>query len=134
MRLAATAILVGLGLLGTVGATAEDRGLGLVDPLRFVDARALGPTVAERLAVIQERIQHAIVYPPTARMQQVEGEALVRFDINHDGEPQRVAVHRSSGAPTLDRAAQRAVTHAAPFPWVYGRLEVPVRFALNEHR
>ena len=120
-------------LLGVPGATAEDRGPVEVDPLRLVDAASLGPTVAERLAVIRGLIEQALVYPPAARMQRIEGEALVRFDIDHDGTPQRVAVHRSSGVPTLDRAAQHAVAGAAPLPWVYGRLEVPVRFALEQH-
>ncbi len=54
--------------------------------------------------------------------------------IEHDGTARDVVVHRSSGKPSLDRAATRAVAAAVPLPWVYGRLEVPVRFELSERR
>jgi protein TonB len=101
---------------------------------RFVDAMPQGPSVAARLAQIRRRIQAALVYPPLARMQRVEGEVLVRFAIEHDGTPRDVAVHRSSGKPSLDRAAVLAVAAAVPLPWVYGKLEVPVRFELSERR
>ena len=33
---------------------------------------------------------------------------------------------------SLDRAAERAVSDAAPLPWVYGEVTVPVRFALRD--
>ena len=102
--------------------------------VRFVDAVPQGPSVAARLGEIRRRIQAALVYPPLARMQRVEGEALVRFAIEHDGTARDVVVHRSSGRPSLDRAATRAVAAAVPLPWVYGRLEVPVRFELSERR
>jgi TonB family protein len=97
--------------------------------VRFVDAVPQGPSVAARLAEIQRRIEEALVYPPLARMQRIEGEALVHFAIEHDGTPKDVVVHRSSGKPSLDRAATLAVEAAVPLPWVYGRLEVPVRSA-----
>ena len=67
-------------------------------------------------------------------MQRIEGEALVRFAIEHDGSARDVVVHRSSGKPSLDRAATLAVDAAVPLPWVYGRLEVPVRFELSARR
>jgi TonB family protein len=102
--------------------------------VRFVDAVPQGPSVAARLAEIRRRIQAALAYPPLARMQRIEGEALVRFAIEHDGTARDVVVHRSSGKPSLDRAATLAVAAAEPLPWVYGRLEVPVRFELAERR
>jgi protein TonB len=98
------------------------------------DAVPVGPSVDERLAEIRRRIQAALVYPPLARLQRVEGTALVRFEIGRDGAAREVRVFRTSGKPSLDRAATRAVAAAAPLPWVYGRLEVPVRFALEERR
>ena len=58
----------------------------------------------------------------------------VRFDIAQDGEPHGIVVHDSSGLPSLDRAAEAAVRDAAPLPWVYGRLEVPVLFSLERRR
>jgi len=99
-----------------------------------VDAAPPGPSVEARLAEIQRRIQAALIYPPVARWHKLEGETLVRFEIAHDGEPQEIRVHRSSGAGLLDRAAEGAVAAAAPLPWVYGLLEVPVRFDLDERR
>jgi TonB family protein len=102
--------------------------------VRVVDAVPQGPSVAARLAEIRRRIQAALVYPPLARMQRVEGEALVRFAIEHDGTTRDILLHRSSGKPSLDRAARLAVAAAEPLPWVYGRLEVPVRFELEDRR
>ncbi len=54
--------------------------------------------------------------------------------IAHGGGAREVRVHRTSGLPSLDRAALRAVEAAAPLPWVYGVLEVPVRFELDARR
>ena len=133
MRLGFAALVLGGLLLGNTAA-AQDPPPVSAAPVHFVDATPVGPSLSKRLGVIRQRIQDAIEYPALARMQRVMGETLVRFDIDNQGTPQAVAVHRSSGAPSLDRAAQRAVTSAAPLPWVYGRLEVPVRFALEERR
>jgi protein TonB len=102
--------------------------------VRFVDAAPAGPNVAVRLDEIRRRIQSALVYPPLARLHGVEGEAVVHFDVGRDGRARELEVAASSGAPSLDRAALRAIAAAAPLPWVYGRLVVPVRFALGETR
>ncbi len=125
-------VLVGLLLAAFAAASGQPLANATAAQLRFVDAAPRGPTVAERLAEIRRRIHAALVYPPAARLQRLEGETLVRFGIEPDGTPSAVAVHRSSGMPTLDRAASGAVRGAAPLPWVRGRLEVPVRFALEE--
>lgn len=58
----------------------------------------------------------------------------MRFEVGRDGAAQAVRVFATSGKPSLDRAALRAVNAAAPLPWVYGSLEVPVRFALEGTR
>ena len=102
--------------------------------VRFVDGAPQRPSAAARLAEIRRRIAAATVYPPLARLRGIEGEAVVRFDIEEDGTPSGIRVHRSSGKPSLDRAAAAAVRDAAPLPWVYGRLEVPVRFELGDRR
>lgn len=123
-----------LVLLLAGGAPAPAQELASAAEVRFVDAAPRGPSVAARLAEIRRRIQQAIVYPPVARMRQLEGLAMVRFEIEGDGTPSDIEVHRSSGKPTLDRAAEKAVQNAAPLPWVHGRLEVPVRFELDSLR
>jgi TonB family protein len=105
-----------------------------VAPVRFVDAAPRGPGVEERLAEIRRRIQGALEYPPVARWQRLEGEALVRFQVDAAGSARDVRLAHSSGRPSLDRAAERAVLAASPLPWVYGLLEVPVRFELDARR
>jgi TonB family protein len=121
-------------LLAAAPARAEQVAAAETAAVRFVDAAPPSPSVQARLAEIRRRIQAALVYPPVARIEHLEGETLVRFAIEPDGRAHDVAVYRSSGRPTLDRAALRAVADAAPLPWVYGRLEVPVRFALDARR
>ena len=98
------------------------------------DAVPFGPRLDDRLLVIRERIQAALVYPPLARLRRIEGVAQVRFSIASDGQPRDLVVAGSTGHAILDRAALAAVAAAAPLPWVYGLLEVPVRFELAARR
>jgi TonB family protein len=95
------------------------------------DAVPHGPTLEARLRAIQERVQAALEYPPLARMRRTEGVALLSFAIGADGRAKQIAVAHSSGFAVLDRAAERAVRSAEPLPYVYGRLEIPVRFELE---
>jgi protein TonB len=97
----------------------------------FVDALPRGPSVEERLEEIRRRLQAALVYPPIARAQGLTGVAWVQFEIDREGAAHDVQVARSSGHPILDRAARQTVDRAGRLPWVYGRIEVPIRFALN---
>ena len=95
-----------------------------------VDLAPAGPSVESRLAEIRRRIQAALEYPPIARWQDLQGDALVRFEIGAEGRARDVRVVRSSGVPLLDAAAARAVLAAGVLPRVYGPLEVPVSFEL----
>lgn len=100
-----------------------------------VDASAVGASVDERLAEIRRRIQAALRYPRRARARGLEGVATVGFEIDHhSGLAQAIRLVGSSGHPSLDRAAERSVARAGTLPWVYGWLEVPVRFDLEERR
>ena len=45
------------------------------------DAMPRGPSVAARLAIIREKIQNALEYPPLAQLHDSDGDALVRFEI-----------------------------------------------------
>jgi len=98
------------------------------------DAMPRGPNIADRLAIIREKIQNALEYPPLARLHASDGDALVRFEIDRSGSAQNVRVVRSSGHDRLDASAVRAVEAAGPLPWVYGPLEVPVHFELSAPR
>jgi TonB family protein len=101
-------------------------------PADRVDVVPRGPSVDERLAEIRRRIQDAVEYPPLARRRGLQGVARVGFEIDpHGRRAQGVKLVASSGHPALDRAAERSVVRAGELPWVYGRLEVPVRFALD---
>lgn len=99
---------------------------------RFVDAEPRGPSVEDRLEEIRRRLQAALEYPPIARRQGLEGVAWVRFEIDRAGTAHDVALARSSGHAVLDRAARRTVDRAGRLPWVYGRIEVPIRFSLAD--
>jgi TonB family protein len=96
-----------------------------------VDVRTHGPSVEERLAAIHERVQAAATYPALAQVRRLEGTSVVAFEIDAKGRARDVAIATSSGTPQLDRAATQAVRDAGTLPWVYGRLEVPVRFELT---
>lgn len=100
----------------------------------LVDALPSAPSVDSRLEIIRKRIQAALVYPPLARRHGQAGEVRVRFQISAEGRAQGIETHASSGMWLLDRAAERSVQAAAPLPYVWGRLEVPVRFDLDAPR
>ena len=99
------------------------------DPIS--DAAPQRPTARERLLQIAQRVQGAAIYPPIAQARGVAGEAIVTFEIARNGAPERVRTQQSSGSVSLDRAAERAVTRAAPLPWIHGEVTVPVRFVLR---
>jgi protein TonB len=93
-----------------------------------------GPSLDERLVAIQRRVQAALVYPQLARRRRSEGTALLAFEIGADGRARRVVVANSSGFAALDRAALRAVHAVDQLPYVFGRLQIPVRFELTASR
>jgi TonB family protein len=95
------------------------------------DASVRGPTLDARLAEIQQRVQAVLVYPPLAKIRGTQGVTTLGFAIGADGRAKEVDVARSSGFALLDRAAEHAVRAAEPLPYVYGRLEIPVRFELE---
>ena len=90
-----------------------------------------GPSASERIAEIHRRIQAVLVYPEMARRHGLSGVSRVRFEVGGEGRAQNIEGAGTSGHGVLDRAARRAVVEVVDLPWVYGRLEVPVRFALD---
>lgn len=95
------------------------------------DALPHGPSVDERLEQIRVRIQAALIYPPLARRLELTGITWLRFSIDPHGAAREVELARSSGHRILDQAARRTLARAGRLPWVYGRIEVPVRFSLE---
>jgi TonB family protein len=126
--MARTALLALIAALLAPAAVADEVAVAHV---RLVDALPPSRTVEDRLDEIRRRIEAALVYPELARSRAETGSVLVRFSIADDGAARDVRMEHSSGRWLLDRAALRAVAEAAPLPWVWGRLEVPVRFALE---
>jgi protein TonB len=127
LGLALAIAVAGAGVAPAAAAEEHPR----VAAVAIVDALPPAPSVAERLARIRERIQAALVYPPSARWRELEGVTRVRFEIDAAGRAQALETTGSSGHWLLDRAALRAVRDAAPLPYVWGRLEVPVHFDLD---
>ncbi len=116
-----------LALLVLLGPAALADGWGSAE-----DAFPEGVSVDARLEEIRRRIQAAVVYPHTARARRLEGVATVGFEIDRSsGLAHGIRLVDSSGHPSLDRAAERSVVRAGELPWVYGHLEVPVRFHLQ---
>ncbi len=99
-----------------------------------MDAVPAGRPLADRLDEIRRRVEGALEYPSLARHRGVEGEAIVGFALDGRRHARDVRIERSSGSPALDRAALRAVSRAGPFPAVYGRIEVPIRFEIDAPR
>jgi periplasmic protein TonB len=61
---------------------------------------------------------------------------VVAFDIARDGTTRNLRIQQSSGIPSLDRSAQRAVIEASPFPmipstWTEDTVPVTMRFDLS---
>lgn len=55
-------------------------------------------------------------YPEEARRRNLHGELELTVTLNRDGSVKAIDVIRSSGEPLLDKAAERIVRLAAPFP------------------
>ena len=55
-------------------------------------------------------------YPQEARRRNLHGELELTVTLNRDGSVKSIDVIRSSGEPLLDKAAERIVRLAAPFP------------------
>jgi protein TonB len=62
-------------------------------------------------------VQPSPDYPSTSRRLGEVGEVHLRVEIDTDGLPRRVSVHRSSGFPRLDESAVAAMraTRFAPY-------------------
>jgi|GEM_PF-3551431 len=86
------------------------------------------------LAIVRQRIERERRYPSSARRAGVEGTATVALEIGSDGSLVSHTITRGSGSFDLDRAAQRMVRRAAPFPTPPStpfRVTLPIEFALG---
>jgi TonB family protein len=99
-----------------------------------VDGAAAPPSVQERIAWIRARLAEVLVYPKTAQKRGIEGTSRIQFVIGPDGRAAEIRTVESSGHVALDRAAEQSAIDAGELPRVLGRLDVPVRFSLDDER
>ena len=99
-----------------------------------VDGASAPPSVQERIAVIRARLAEVLVYPKGAQKRGYEGVSRIQFVIGPDGLAREIRTVESSGHTVLDRAAEQSAIDAGELPRVLGRLDVPVRFSLEEER
>ncbi len=102
-----------LARIGDSGSSRADRPQSLV-----VTARTRYGPAAAYLADWEKRVEAVgnLNYPEAARRQDLTGELMLRVTVDSTGHVEDLRVLRSSGEPILDRAAERIVELAAPFP------------------
>jgi protein TonB len=127
MRILTLGLLV--PIFSAAAALAEDLPQVAARPPAIEAASPYQP-LDERLSEIHQRVQAVASYPLEARVRAESGETWVAFMITPEGMPLGVTTSRSSGFPTLDRAAEEAVRRAGKLPLIYGRVRIPVRFEL----
>jgi protein TonB len=86
-------------------------------------------------AAVKAALESAWIKP---YLEDAQGTAsvVVAFDIARDGTTRNLHIQQSSGIPSLDRSAQRAVIEASPFPmipstWTEDTVPVTMRFDLS---
>jgi protein TonB len=86
-------------------------------------------------AAVKAALESAWIKP---YLEDAQGTAsvVVTFEITRDGTTRNLRVQQSSGIPSLDRSAQRAVIEASPFPmipstWTDETVPVTMRFELS---
>lgn len=129
-------LLLALGLLAAAAPAASEPPNPYLEGATTigVDGAPAPPSVEDRVGLIRERLQAALVYPSIARRRGLEGVSRIQFAIGPDGRAREVRTLASSGHHVLDRAAERCAVDAGELPRVLGRLEVPIRFSLEEER
>jgi TonB family protein len=90
-----------------------------------------GAGVADLLRAIRQKIEHAKVYPETARREGIQGTVEVRFRIAGDGSVEAVEVVRSSGHRLLDEISTQTVRRAGPYPVLAGWIRIPLSYRLD---
>lgn len=106
---------MGQGAGGIVGRGTGAAGAGRA-ALGTGDLNALGDDYLDRL---RRHIRRFMVYPEVAKKQKQQGEGVMTVLLRRDGTVVDVWIARSSGYPTLDQAALKAVRDSSrvpPFP------------------
>ena len=82
---------------------------------------------------IKKRIRQHLVYSPQAKRLGIQGTVTVAFVIGADGQAREATISQTSGHPSLDESALRAVQNASPFPPPpeTARIVIPISFSLK---
>lgn len=85
---------------------------------KFISANTKEYAYAAYMRGWVDRIERVgnLNYPDEARRREMHGELELTVTLNRDGSIQAIDVIHSSGQPLLDKAAERIVQLAAPFP------------------
>ena len=89
---------------------------------KFISANTKEYVYAAYMRGWVDRIERVgnLNYPEAARQRNLHGELELTVTLNRDGSIRAIDVIRSSGQPLLDKAAERIVRLAAPFPQLPG--------------
>ncbi len=109
---------VGDGVSGISGAGIPSSGpsgsgsaVELLSDARGVDFR---PYLTQILAAV--RRNWFAVLPESARLGMSRGRTLIQFSVSRSGSVPKLVIARSSGSPSLDRAAVAGISASNPFP------------------
>lgn len=75
---------------------------------------------------VRQRISRFQVYPRIARRRGMEGQPVVAFTLNQQGQLTGLQLDRSSGYDLLDQAALDAVKQGAPYPAIPPSLQLNI--------
>jgi protein TonB len=71
---------------------------------------------ADYKGVVYGKLEHAKIYPESARARRAQGHVIVAFSIADDGQVQDLKLVQSSGEADLDAEALAMVQRVSPFP------------------
>ena len=71
---------------------------------------------ADYKGVVYGKLEHAKIYPETARARRAQGQVIIAFRIADDGQVQNLKLVQSSGEADLDAEALAMVQRVSPFP------------------
>ena len=70
--------------------------------------------IQQLLLIIAQEIQHNLHYPTWAVTHIAQGQSLLQFQLNPQGDLQNIQLIQSSGTARLDQAAMQAITASSP--------------------
>ncbi|XPV76840.1 MAG: energy transducer TonB [Desulfovibrio sp.] len=95
------------------------------------DAMAGFMTQKDYYELLKMRVDALKRYPAAAKKDELQGEVVVRFDLDAKGKATAIMIYKSCGKACLDDAAIQAVRRAVPFPCPpSGFFKFPLRLQL----